>query len=102
MRAFVDRDNDMVSGRMLKKILFVINILLKIKDKTLEIRRPFEIPSLNALLRYQENKIPVFPSKLISIPMNDGESQTVGLNLPSEHLKLLMSNPKKTRLIASV
>jgi hypothetical protein len=44
-------------------------------------------------------KIPTFPSKDEQIPMLDDKSVNACLNLPSEHIKLLIANPRQSSSI---
>ncbi|KAL0081728.1 C2H2-type zinc finger transcription factor [Phycomyces blakesleeanus] len=101
--AFIDRDNDMISQRMLKKILLAMNLIIKIQQET-PIGRTFKLPRLDALLNYQARKkfkMPVFPSQRISVPGSNGNA-FAHINLPSNHLRFLMANPKKSKLILSM
>ncbi|KAL0091173.1 hypothetical protein F4703DRAFT_1925567 [Phycomyces blakesleeanus] len=101
--AFIDGDNDMISQQMLKKILLAMNLIIKIQQETL-IGRTFKLPCLDALLNYQtrkKSKMPVFPSQRISVPGSNWNA-FAHINLPSDHLRFLMANPKKYKLISSM
>ncbi|KAL0087485.1 C2H2-type zinc finger transcription factor, partial [Phycomyces blakesleeanus] len=101
--AFIDGDNDMISQQMLKKILLAMNLIIKIQQET-PIGRTFKLPRLDALLNYQarkKSKMPVFPSQRISVPGSNGNA-FAHINLPSDHLRFLMANPKKSKLISSM
>ncbi|KAL0092852.1 C2H2-type zinc finger transcription factor [Phycomyces blakesleeanus] len=101
--AFIDGDNDMISQRMLKKILLAMNLIIKIQQET-PIERTFKLPHLDALLNYQarkKSKMPVFPSQRISVPGSNGDA-FAHINLLSDHLRFLMANPKKSKLISSM
>ncbi|KAL0074481.1 hypothetical protein F4703DRAFT_1891787, partial [Phycomyces blakesleeanus] len=101
--AFIDGDNDMISQQMLKKILLAMNLIIKIQQET-PLGRTFKLPRLDALLNYQarkKSKMPVFPSQRISVPGSNGNA-FVHINLPSDHLRFLMANPKKSKLISSM
>ncbi|KAL0081440.1 hypothetical protein F4703DRAFT_1866900 [Phycomyces blakesleeanus] len=101
--AFINGDNDMISQQMLKKILLAINLIIKIQQET-PIGRTFKFPRLDALLNYQtrkKSKMPVFPSQRISVSGSNGNA-FAHINLPSNHLRFLMANPKKSKLISSM
>ncbi|KAL0096968.1 hypothetical protein J3Q64DRAFT_1710371 [Phycomyces blakesleeanus] len=101
--AFINGDNDMISQQMLKKILLAMNLIIKIQQETL-IGRTFKLPCLDALLNYQarkKSKMPVFPSQRISVSGSNWNAFT-HINLPSNHLRFLMANPKKYKLISSM
>ncbi|OAD74816.1 C2H2-type zinc finger transcription factor [Phycomyces blakesleeanus NRRL 1555(-)] len=100
---FIDGDNDMISQQMLKKILLAMNLIIKIQQET-PIGRTFKLPRLDALLNYQarkKSKIPIFPSQRISVPGSNGNA-FAHINLLSNHLRFLMANPKKSKLISSM
>ncbi|KAL0075194.1 hypothetical protein F4703DRAFT_1890186 [Phycomyces blakesleeanus] len=101
--AFINGDNDMISQQMLKKILLAMKLIIKIQQET-PIRRTFRLPRLDALLNYQARKkfkMPVFPSQRISVPGSNGNA-FAHINLLSDHLRFLMANPKKSKLISSM
>ncbi|KAL0097591.1 hypothetical protein J3Q64DRAFT_1713924, partial [Phycomyces blakesleeanus] len=101
--AFIDGNNDMISQQMLKKILLAMNLIIKIQQET-PIRKTFRLPRLDALLNYQarkKSKMSVFPSQRIPVPGSNGNA-FVHINLPSDHLRFLMANPKKCKLILSM
>ncbi|OAD78451.1 C2H2-type zinc finger transcription factor [Phycomyces blakesleeanus NRRL 1555(-)] len=101
--AFIDGDNDMISQQMLKKILLAMNLIIKIQQET-PIGRIFKLPRLDALLNYQarkKSKMPVFPSQRISVFGSNGNT-FAHIHLPSDHLRFLMANPKKSKLISSM
>ncbi|OAD74568.1 C2H2-type zinc finger transcription factor [Phycomyces blakesleeanus NRRL 1555(-)] len=101
--AFINGDNDMISQQMLKKILLAINLIIKIQQET-PIGRTFKFSRLDALLNYQARKkfkMPVFPSQRISVSGSNG-NVFAHINLPSNHLRFLMANPKKSKLISSM
>ncbi|KAL0079617.1 hypothetical protein J3Q64DRAFT_1760465 [Phycomyces blakesleeanus] len=88
--AFINGDNDMIFQQMLKKILLAMNLIIKIQQET-PIGRTFK----------KKSKTPVFPSQRISVPGSNGNAFT-HINLPSNHLRFLMANPKKSKLISSM
>ncbi|KAL0097318.1 C2H2-type zinc finger transcription factor [Phycomyces blakesleeanus] len=101
--AFINGDYDMISQQMLKKILLAINLIIKIQQETL-IGRTFKLPRLDAFLNYQtrkKSKMPVFPLQRISVPGLNGNT-FAHINLPSDHLRFLMANAKKSKLITSM
>ncbi|OAD68830.1 hypothetical protein PHYBLDRAFT_149841 [Phycomyces blakesleeanus NRRL 1555(-)] len=101
--AFINGDNDMIFQQMLKKILLAMNLIIKIQQET-PIGRTFKLSHLDAFLNYQarkKSKTPVFPSQRISVPGSNGNAFT-HINLPSNHLRFLMANPKKSKLISSM
>ncbi|KAL0086829.1 hypothetical protein F4703DRAFT_1848926 [Phycomyces blakesleeanus] len=101
--AFINEDNDMIFQQMLKKILLAMNLIIKIQQET-PIGRTFKLSHLDAFLNYQarkKSKMPVFPSQRISVPGLSGNAFT-HINLPSNHLRFLMANPKKSKLISSM
>jgi len=107
LMALVDGDNDMISRRILKKILFTINMLFTIKDRADHDNVSFKLPTLNSLLNFQhnkKNKIPVFPATHVEVRASAAETDVINtvLNLPSEHLKLMMANPLKSKKITSL
>ncbi|KAL0077270.1 hypothetical protein F4703DRAFT_1883021 [Phycomyces blakesleeanus] len=99
--AFINGDNDMISQQMLKKILLAMNLISKIQQET-PIGRTFKLPCLDALLNYQarkKSKMPVFPSQRISVP-GSNRNAFAHINLPPNHLRFRMANPKKSKLIS--
>ncbi|KAL0092851.1 hypothetical protein J3Q64DRAFT_1846011 [Phycomyces blakesleeanus] len=103
--ALVDGDNNMISHRMLKKILFTINLLLKIYKEAIRKDISFKLPRLDALWNYQTRKelnIPIFKSKSLDVTLSDSTKVTTFLNLPSEHIKLLAADPIKSKSIFSL
>ncbi|KAL0095480.1 C2H2-type zinc finger transcription factor [Phycomyces blakesleeanus] len=101
--AFINGDYDMISQQMLKKILLAMNLIIKIQQET-PIGRTFKLPHLDAFLNYQtrkKSKMPVFPSQRISVPGLNGNT-FAHINLPSNHLRFLMANTKKSKLISSM
>ncbi|KAI8336858.1 hypothetical protein EDC96DRAFT_578892 [Choanephora cucurbitarum] len=105
VHVLMNGDNDMISERMMKKILFLLKLVLLIAEKTFRDNRRVRLPSLNELMRYQENKrskIPVFPSKKLEVKIKEDKKVDVFINLPSDHLQLLAANPKKATAIFSV
>ncbi|OAD75367.1 C2H2-type zinc finger transcription factor [Phycomyces blakesleeanus NRRL 1555(-)] len=103
--ALVDGDNDMISRIMLKKILFTINLLLKIHEEAIRKDISFKLSWLDALWNYQTRKginIPIFKSKHLDVTLPDSTKVTAFLNLPSEHIKLLAANPIKSKSIFSL
>ena len=103
--ALVDGDNDLMSRRVLKKILHAINLILVLKDRALQSNATFKLPSLNSLLKFQNNKkneIPKFRSVEVNVEASPTELIPATVNLPSEHLKLLMANPLQSTKICSI
>ncbi|KAL0079453.1 hypothetical protein F4703DRAFT_1958524 [Phycomyces blakesleeanus] len=98
--ALVDGNNDMVFQRMMKKILFAMNMISKIQANTTE-QGTFKLPKLNALMNYHQmkkNRIPVFPSTKVDAPELSLTPIPAYINLPSlerSHLCLtgLLTNP---------
>ncbi|OAD67399.1 C2H2-type zinc finger transcription factor [Phycomyces blakesleeanus NRRL 1555(-)] len=92
-----------IGAQMLKKILLAMNLVIKIQQET-PIGRTFRLPRLDALLNYQarkKSKMPVFPSQRISVPESN-RNAFAHINLLSDHLRFLMANPKKSKLILSM
>ncbi|OBZ80562.1 hypothetical protein A0J61_11389, partial [Choanephora cucurbitarum] len=105
MHVFMNGDNDMISERMMKKILFLSKLVLLIAKNAFKDNRRVRLPSLNELMRYQENKrskIPAFPSKKLEVKIKEDKKVDVFINLPSDHLQLLAANPKKATTILPV
>ncbi|OAD73059.1 hypothetical protein PHYBLDRAFT_169317 [Phycomyces blakesleeanus NRRL 1555(-)] len=99
----IDSDNDMLSQRMVKKILAAMNLIIKIYAET-PTGKVFKLSCLDNLMNYQTrkgNKTSVLPSlhQEIQVPNN---TEHIYLNLPSTHFEFLMSNAKKCDLIASL
>ncbi|KAL0087533.1 hypothetical protein J3Q64DRAFT_1847691 [Phycomyces blakesleeanus] len=92
---FVDGDKDMVSRRILKKILFTISLVLKLHEEAIRKKSPFKLPRLDALLNYQTRK----KSK---IPLPENNTTSAYINLPSDHVRFLAANPKKARNMFSL
>ncbi|OAD65403.1 C2H2-type zinc finger transcription factor [Phycomyces blakesleeanus NRRL 1555(-)] len=103
--AFVDGNNDMVSRRILKKILFTISLVLKLHKKAIQKKFPFKLPRLDALLNYQtrkKSKIPVFLFTKVDIQLPENKATSAYINLPSDHVRFLAANPKKARNMFSL
>jgi hypothetical protein len=71
----VNGDHDMISERMLKKIMYTIEVILKLKimSDSDPFGKSFVLPRLDAILNYRKrksNKIPVFDTKEVSITTN--------------------------------
>ncbi|KAL0092580.1 C2H2-type zinc finger transcription factor [Phycomyces blakesleeanus] len=102
MLALIDGDNDMLSRRIIKKILFAMNLVLKLQEEAINTKIPFTLPRFDALLNFQKRKkstMLVFKSKIVKFDLSDGTQMEVCFNLPSEHLKLLAANPKTSKKI---
>ncbi|KAI8378910.1 hypothetical protein BD560DRAFT_487811 [Blakeslea trispora] len=84
-------------------ILHVL-LLLIVSEEAFRKNERVVLPTLNKLMHYQNqvrNQIPVFPSKSV-ILKNDNNASVEGcVNLPSDHLKLMASNPRKSVRIFS-
>ncbi|KAI8326027.1 hypothetical protein EDC96DRAFT_593591 [Choanephora cucurbitarum] len=105
MHALMNGDNDMILERMMKKILYAFKLILVIAEKAFRDRRRVRLPTLNELMRYQDNitnKILVFPSQSCQCHLTNDTQVEAFINLPSEHLRLLAANPKKAPKIFSV
>ncbi|KAI7891101.1 uncharacterized protein EV154DRAFT_91175 [Mucor mucedo] len=114
LQALVNGDDDQLSRRQLKKMLYTMNLLLKLKDNAVEENRSFELPALDNLWNYQSrkgNNIPVFKTdtktttvKAFNKLQNKDEmvERKVFLNLPSEHIRLATSNPTKASKITKL
>ncbi|KAL0076383.1 C2H2-type zinc finger transcription factor [Phycomyces blakesleeanus] len=87
--AFVDGNNNMISRRILKKILFTISLVLKLHEEAIQKKSLFKLPRLDALLNYQtrkKSKIPVFPSTKVDIQLPENNIMSAYINLPSDHV----------------
>ncbi|KAI8352919.1 hypothetical protein BD560DRAFT_218667 [Blakeslea trispora] len=105
LHVLMNGDNDMISERMMKKILYAFKLVLIVAEKAFKDRRRVRLPTLNKLMRYQNNirnEIPVFPSKSVVVDLGNNETANATINMPSDHLQLLAANPKKAPLIFSV
>ncbi|SAL96260.1 hypothetical protein [Absidia glauca] len=56
LHAFVHGDDDPVSRRMLKKVLYLLEVILQLKVDSLSSSTPFELPKLDALINYSDRK----------------------------------------------
>ncbi|OAD71822.1 hypothetical protein PHYBLDRAFT_72696 [Phycomyces blakesleeanus NRRL 1555(-)] len=98
--ALVDGDNNMFSCRILKKILFTIRLVLKLQEEAITNGSPFKLSRLDALLNYQsrkKSKLPVLTSIPVTIDLLKNKSVLAYVNMPSDHLKLLATNPVKAK-----
>ncbi|KAL0073066.1 hypothetical protein F4703DRAFT_1975534 [Phycomyces blakesleeanus] len=98
--ALVDSDNNMFSCRILKKILFTIRLVLKLQEEAITNGSPFKLSRLDALLNYQsrkKSKLPVLTSTPVTIDLLKNKSVLAYVNMPSDHLKLLATNPVKAK-----
>ncbi|KAI7890774.1 uncharacterized protein EV154DRAFT_481904 [Mucor mucedo] len=114
LQALVNGDDDQLSRRQLKKMLYTKNLLLKLKDNAVEENRSFELPALDNLWNYQSrkgNNIHVFKTdtktttvKAFNKHQNKDEmvEKKVFLNLPSEHIRLATSKPTKASKITKL
>ncbi|KAI8329824.1 hypothetical protein BC941DRAFT_191523 [Chlamydoabsidia padenii] len=105
LQSFINGDDDVISERLLKKILYMINILMMVKDQYTEEKMEFRLPRLDALINFMKrkrNNIPIFPATTLTIENKDEEKVDVSMNLPSSHLELLVANPKKCDLITAL
>ncbi|OAD69439.1 C2H2-type zinc finger transcription factor [Phycomyces blakesleeanus NRRL 1555(-)] len=105
MLALIDSDNDMLSRRIIRKILFTMNLVFKLQKEAINTKVPFTLPRLDALLNFQKRKksiMPVFKSKIVKFDLSDSTQMEVCFNLSSEHLKLLAANPKTSKKIFSL
>ncbi|KAL0076456.1 hypothetical protein F4703DRAFT_1965102, partial [Phycomyces blakesleeanus] len=102
--ALVDGNNDMVSQRMMKKILFAMNMISKIQANITE-QGTFKLPKLNALMNYhwmKKNRITVFPSTKVDVPESSPMPIPAYINIPTVHLRFLIANPSKAGKITSL
>ncbi|KAI8347639.1 hypothetical protein EDC96DRAFT_521139 [Choanephora cucurbitarum] len=96
----------MILERMMKKIIFVIKMLLIVSEDATRTRRNIKLPKLDALMSHQtrkRNKILVI--NLTCVDVTDDNNRLITkahLNLPSEHLRLLAANPKKSPSLFSI
>ncbi|KAI8371085.1 hypothetical protein BD560DRAFT_396046 [Blakeslea trispora] len=105
LHVLMNGDNDMISERMMKKILYAFKLVLIVAEKAFKDRRRARLPTLNELMRYQNNirnEIPVFPSRSVVVDLGNNETANATINMPLDHLQLLAANPKKAPLIFSV
>ncbi|KAL0096495.1 hypothetical protein J3Q64DRAFT_1827556 [Phycomyces blakesleeanus] len=78
--AFVDGNNDMVSRRILKKILFAISLVLKLHEE--------------AIQKKSHSKV--------NIQLPENKTTSAYINLPSVHVQFLAVNLKKARNMFSL
>ncbi|OBZ81342.1 hypothetical protein A0J61_10609 [Choanephora cucurbitarum] len=101
MHVLMNGDNDMISERMMKKILYAFKLVLIVAEKAFKDKRRVRLPTLNELMRYQKNvnnTILTFRSRIITIDLDNNESANATINMPSDHLQLLAVIPKKHHL----
>ncbi|KAL0073971.1 hypothetical protein J3Q64DRAFT_1842431 [Phycomyces blakesleeanus] len=80
-------------------------VLLAFVDGDNDMKSPFKLPRLDALLNYQtrkKSKIPVFPSTKVDIQLLENNTTSAYINLPSDHVRFLAANPKKARNMFSL
>lgn len=89
LHALVSGDHDMVSARDLRKILYVIKVMLDLKEK---LGGDVTLPKLDSILSYKRrrgNKIPQFPTKVVSETshhrVHEERQRDVAVNLPSSY-----------------
>ncbi|KAI7890759.1 uncharacterized protein EV154DRAFT_481888 [Mucor mucedo] len=114
LQALVNGDDDQLSRRQSKKMIYTMNLLLKLKDNAVEDNRSFELPALDNLWNFQSrkgNNIPVFKTdtetttgKAFNKLQNKDEmvERKIFLNLPSEHIRLTTLNPTKASKITKL
>ncbi|KAL0080422.1 hypothetical protein F4703DRAFT_1931386 [Phycomyces blakesleeanus] len=98
--AFVDGNNDMISCRILKKILLTISFVFKLHKEAIQKKSLFKLSRLDALLNYQtrkKSKISVFPFTKVDIQLPKNKTMSAYINWPSDHIQFLAANPKKAR-----
>ncbi|KAL0093855.1 hypothetical protein F4703DRAFT_1790277 [Phycomyces blakesleeanus] len=98
--ALVDGDNDMFSCRILKKLLFTIRLVLKLQEEAITNGSLFKLSHLDALLNYQSrktSKLPILTLTPVMIDLPKNKSVFTYVNMPSDHLKLLVANPVKAK-----
>ncbi|OAD75375.1 hypothetical protein PHYBLDRAFT_166622 [Phycomyces blakesleeanus NRRL 1555(-)] len=74
----------------------------ELQEKVITNRSPFKLSHLDALLNYQSRKkykLPVLTSTSVTIDLPKNKSVLAYVNMPSDHLKLLATNPMKAKSI---
>ncbi|SAM02984.1 hypothetical protein [Absidia glauca] len=160
LHALVNGDQDRLSERMVKKIMYTIAAILKVKD---HVGEGFKLPKVDAIINYcrisqikhyntkvgrkvdnvnmheekktfpssdkrekekfslsafeshlllsfesrqKSNNIPDFPTAVVSIETTakDGslKRNDATMNLPSDHLKLFVANPNKSKMLSAL
>lgn len=111
MQALVNGDDDQISRRQLKKILYAMNLILKLKEDAMNDHKQFNLPKLDNIWNFQTRKgndLPVMETtvKKTDVKIKDKttgvektEEREIYMNLPSEHLKLLTADPKKAKYL---
>ncbi|SAL99752.1 hypothetical protein [Absidia glauca] len=104
LHALVNGDHDMLLERMIKKILYAITAILEVKAHSGD---QFELPKLDAIINFQQrksNSVPSFPTKKMNVVAVDKKGnrkeREVELNLPSDHIRLFVANPKKSKMLS--
>lgn len=111
MQALVDGDDDQLSRRQLKKLLYTMNLLLNLKEDAMKSNRKFDLPKLDNLWNFQTRKgndIPVIKTSVKKTEVKLKNKNTgietmvekeVYLNPPSQHLELLLADPKRAKYL---
>ncbi|KAL0096841.1 hypothetical protein J3Q64DRAFT_1827922 [Phycomyces blakesleeanus] len=111
LQVFVDSNDSMISVSMLTKVMYTINLLFELKK-----RADFKLPKVETLLNYQYNKfnkVPLSPTTVKKVTIKATSNLGSGItsqvktidchfNLPSDHLRLLLANPKKAFYLSAL
>ncbi|CAO3599404.1 unnamed protein product [Absidia cylindrospora] len=103
LHAFMFGDDDMVSRRKMKNILYLITLMVKLSKKVEADGKTFKLPALDALYNYGnrvKNRIPEVTGS--SSGTDSIQKSPFHMILPSTHLKDLVCNPVQSPLISAL
>ncbi|SAL97269.1 hypothetical protein [Absidia glauca] len=101
--SFIFGGDDMVSRRMMQKVLYLIVLILKIADKYRDSDAVFRLPTLDSLYNFEtqkKNQVPTLTTTEVTLA--GSIPRTFFMNLPSTYLKQLVANPVRCRQISAL
>lgn len=101
--AFLQGDDDIIWVRMLKKILYLVFLQVELAGKAIQEGKEFRLPAPDHLLNFWQRKktvIPTFETEEVEVTNKDAKKVKLYMNLPSSHLRFLVSNPLKDHLLS--
>ncbi|KAI8344763.1 hypothetical protein BC941DRAFT_409566 [Chlamydoabsidia padenii] len=124
LHAFIHGDDEPVSQQTLKKVLYLVELMVKLKGEAGT--APFELPKLDALLNFnirKKNNVPTFKTSSVEVEITKSQKPATTratdtsidaaittttikeiyyINLPSSILRLLVDNPRKSPYISAL
>ncbi|SAL95007.1 hypothetical protein [Absidia glauca] len=98
--ALIYGDDDLVSRRIMQKVLYLVGVLMKLFAKS---QGEFKLPKLDTLYNFDKrksNKIPALTTTKVSV--NGPNPKSYHLILPSTYLKLLVADPIRCKGISAL